>query len=63
MVNGVPQQGDIITINLDPRKGHEQQGYWVIKAKIIAHNQFVELINLPKIKGKKQAFSVLFIRF
>jgi len=27
MVNGVPQQGDIIKINLDPRFGHEQQGY------------------------------------
>lgn len=27
MVNGVPVQGDIIKINLDPKKGHEQQGY------------------------------------
>jgi len=27
MVNGVPQQGDIITIDLDPRMGHEQQGF------------------------------------
>jgi len=27
MVNDVPQQGDIITINLDPRMGHEQQGF------------------------------------
>jgi mRNA interferase MazF len=27
MVKGVPMQGDIIKINLDPRKGHEQQGY------------------------------------
>ncbi|MDR1837022.1 MAG: type II toxin-antitoxin system PemK/MazF family toxin [Treponema sp.] len=26
MVNGVPQQGDIIKLDLDPRKGHEQQG-------------------------------------
>lgn len=27
MVNGVPQQGDIIKLNLSPRIGHEQQGY------------------------------------
>jgi mRNA interferase MazF len=27
MVNGVPLQGDIIKINLDPKKGHEQKGY------------------------------------
>lgn len=27
MVNGVPTQGDIIKINLNPKKGHEQQGY------------------------------------
>jgi len=27
MVKGVPIQGDIIKINLNPKKGHEQQGY------------------------------------
>jgi mRNA interferase MazF len=27
MVDGVPMQGDIIKINLDPKKGHEQAGY------------------------------------
>jgi mRNA interferase MazF len=27
VVNGVPQQGDIIKINLNPRIGHEQQGF------------------------------------
>jgi len=27
MVNGIPLQGDIIKINLDPKKGHEQTGY------------------------------------
>ena len=27
MVNGTPQQGDIIKLNLDPRKGHEQRGF------------------------------------
>ena len=27
MVNGVPLQGDIIKINLDPKKGHEQSGF------------------------------------
>jgi mRNA interferase MazF len=27
VVEGVPVQGDIIKINLDPKKGHEQTGY------------------------------------
>jgi mRNA interferase MazF len=27
MVNGTPGQGDIIRVNLNPRKGHEQQGF------------------------------------
>ncbi|MDR0868224.1 MAG: type II toxin-antitoxin system PemK/MazF family toxin [Planctomycetota bacterium] len=27
MVNGIPTQGDIIKINLDPKQGHEQAGY------------------------------------
>jgi mRNA interferase MazF len=27
VVNGIPQQGDIIKLNLNPRKGHEQQGF------------------------------------
>ena len=27
MVNGIPMQGDIIKINLDPKRGHEQAGY------------------------------------
>ena len=27
MVDGIPMQGDIIKINLNPQKGHEQQGY------------------------------------
>jgi mRNA interferase MazF len=27
VVDGVPQQGDIIKLNLNPRKGHEQQGF------------------------------------
>ena len=27
MVNGIPVQGDIIKISLNPKKGHEQQGY------------------------------------
>ena len=27
MVDGIPLQGDIIKINLDPKKGHEQTGY------------------------------------
>jgi len=27
VVNGIPQQGDIIKLDLDPRKGHEQLGF------------------------------------
>jgi len=27
MVKGAPMQGDIIKINLDPKKGHEQAGF------------------------------------
>ena len=27
MVGQIPQQGDIIKVNLNPRKGHEQQGF------------------------------------
>ena len=27
MVNTVPQQGDIIQLDLNPRKGHEQKGF------------------------------------
>lgn len=39
MVNGVPMQGDIIKINLNPKKGHEQQGhrpYICLSNKIIS---------------------------
>ena len=38
MVDGVPQQGDIITIDLDPRMGHEQQGF---RPVIILSNNIV----------------------
>jgi len=27
VVDGIPQQGDIIKLDLNPRKGHEQQGF------------------------------------
>jgi len=27
VVNGIPQQGDIIKLSLNPRMGHEQQGF------------------------------------
>lgn len=27
MVDGIPIQGDIVKINLNPKKGHEQKGY------------------------------------
>ena len=41
MVNGTPIQGDIIKINLNPKKGHEQQGYRpyiCLNNKIISNN-------------------------
>jgi mRNA interferase MazF len=38
VVNGVPQQGDIIKLDLDPRKGHEQQGF---RPVIILSNNIV----------------------
>ena len=38
MVNNIPQQGDIITIDLDPRMGHEQQGF---RPVIILSNDIV----------------------
>jgi len=38
MVNNIPQQGDIITIDLDPRMGHEQQGFCPV---IILSNDIV----------------------
>ena len=41
MVNGTPMQGDIIKINLNPKKGHEQQGYRpyiCLSNKIISDN-------------------------
>jgi len=41
VVNGVPQQGDIIKLDLDPRKGHEQQGF---RPVIVLSNNIVSLI-------------------
>jgi mRNA interferase MazF len=38
VVNDVPQQGDIITIDRDPRMGHEQQGF---RPVIILSNNIV----------------------
>ena len=38
MVNGIPQQGDIIKVNLNPRIGHEQQGF---RPVIILSNNIV----------------------
>ena len=40
MVNSIPQQGDIIKLNLDPRKGHEQQGF---RPVVILSNNIVSL--------------------
>jgi mRNA interferase MazF len=34
----IPQRGDYIFVNLDPTKGHEQQGYR--PALVISHNAF-----------------------
>ena len=38
MVNGVPQQGDIIKLDLNPRMGYEQQGF---RPVIILSNDIV----------------------
>jgi len=38
VVDGVPQQGDIIKLDLDPRKGHEQKGF---RPVIILSNNIV----------------------
>ena len=41
MVKGAPMQGDIIKINLNPKQGHEQQGYRLyicLSNKIISNN-------------------------
>ena len=40
MVNGVPEQGDIIKLNLNPRLGHEQQGF---RPVIVLSNNIVSL--------------------
>jgi mRNA interferase MazF len=47
MVNGVPQQGDIIKLNLNPRKGHEQQGFRpviVLSNNIVPHYTNVVIV-------------------
>jgi len=40
VVDGVPQQGDIIKLNLNPRLGHEQQGF---RPVIVLSNNIVPL--------------------
>jgi mRNA interferase MazF len=40
VVNGVPQQGDIIKLNLNPRLGHEQQGF---RPVIVLSNNIVPI--------------------
>jgi mRNA interferase MazF len=40
VVDGIPQQGDIIMLDLNPRKGHEQQGFRpviVLSNNIVSH--------------------------
>ena len=44
MVNGVPQQGDIIKLNLNPRMGHEQQGFLVTLVYKAHSFNFVEKV-------------------
>jgi len=47
VVNGVPQQGDIIKLNLNPRIGHEQQGFRpviVMSNNIIARYTHVVIV-------------------
>jgi mRNA interferase MazF len=39
VVDGVPQQGDIIKVDLNPRKGHEQQGF---RPVIVLSNNIVQ---------------------
>jgi mRNA interferase MazF len=38
MVDQVPEQGDIIKVDLNPRKGHEQQGF---RPVIVLSNRIV----------------------
>lgn len=40
----IPQQGDIIKINFNPTKGHEQQGYR--PALVISNNFFNKVTNM-----------------
>lgn len=44
MVNYQPKQGDIIMINLNPTKGHEQSG--IRPALIISNDQYFKLTKL-----------------
>ena len=40
MVNNVPEQGDIVKLNLNPRMGHEQQGFRpviILSNNIVSH--------------------------
>jgi len=40
VVNDIPQQGDIIKLNLNPRIGHEQQGF---RPVIVLSNNIIAL--------------------
>jgi mRNA-degrading endonuclease toxin of MazEF toxin-antitoxin module len=40
VVDGVPQQGDIIKLDLNPRKGHEQQGFRPVI--VLSNNRVVQ---------------------
>ena len=56
MVNEVPVQGDIIKINLNPKKGHEQQGfrpYICLSNKIISDVANIAIF-APISKTKRQ---------
>ena len=44
MVDGVPQQGDIIKLDLNPRKGHEQLDQLVTLDYKARSFQFIEKV-------------------
>jgi len=57
MVNGVPVQGDIIKINLNPKQGHEQAGYRpyvCLSNKIIS--DFANIAVFAPISGTKRNY-------
>ncbi|GHU39411.1 mRNA interferase PemK [Spirochaetia bacterium] len=55
MVNQVPEQGDIIKVDLNPRKGHEQQGFRpvvVLSNRIVS--QYSNIVIVAPISSTKR---------